>query len=145
MDAIAFNWLIAGTDAHAKNYSLLLGQNGVVRLAPFYDLASILPYPSVDMSKVKLAMKVGGEYRLRNIGLRHWQKLAAASRFDEAILIDRIRAMAQAMPDRAAAVREQIEGEGLSHVTIARVCKRLATRAAACQKILQLPSTVIPK
>lgn len=25
MDAIAFNWLIAGTDAHAKNYSLLIG------------------------------------------------------------------------------------------------------------------------
>jgi serine/threonine-protein kinase HipA len=60
LDAIAFNWLIAGTDAHAKNYSLLLGQNGVVRLAPLYDLASILPYPAVDMSKVKLAMKIGG-------------------------------------------------------------------------------------
>ena len=24
MDAVAFNWLIAGTDAHAKNYSLLI-------------------------------------------------------------------------------------------------------------------------
>jgi hypothetical protein len=24
VDAIAFNWLIAGTDAHAKNYALLL-------------------------------------------------------------------------------------------------------------------------
>ncbi len=141
VDAIAFNWLIAGTDAHAKNYSLLLGQNGVVRLAPFYDLASILPYPSVDMSKVKLAMKVGGEYRLRNIGLRHWQKLAAASRLDDARLIDRIRAMAEAMPDQAAAIQKQIEGEELSHVTITRVCKRLATRAVACQKILQLPSS----
>ena len=93
------------------------------------------------MSKVKLAMKIGGEYRLRNIGLRHWQKLAAALRLDDARLIDRIRAMAQAMPDRAAAVREQIEGEGLSHVTITRVCRRLTTRAVACQKILQLPSS----
>lgn len=141
LDAVAFNWLIAGTDAHAKNYSLLLGQNGVVRLAPFYDLASILPYPAVDMSKVKLAMKVGGEYRLRNIGLRHWQKLAAASRLDVARLIDRIRAMAEAIPDQAAANQKQIEGEGLSHVTITRVCKRLATRAVACQKLLQLSSS----
>ena len=138
VDAIAFNWLIAGTDAHAKNYSLLLGQNGVVRLAPLYDLASILPYPAVDTSNVKLAMKIGGEYRLRNIGLRHWQKLAAALRLDDARLIDRIRAMAQAMPDKAAAIQKQIEGEGLSHVTITRVCKRLATRAIACQKILQV-------
>ena len=138
LDAIAFNWLIAGTDAHAKNYSLLLGQNGVVRLAPLYDLASILPYPSVDISKVKLAMKIGGEYRLRNIGLRHWQKLATELRLDDAKLIDRIRRMAQALPDHASVVREQIEGEGLSHVTITRLCRRLKTRAVACQRLLQL-------
>ena len=143
VDAIAFNWLIAGTDAHAKNYSLLLGQNGVVRLAPLYDLASILPYPAVDTSKVKLAMKIGGEYRLRNIGLRHWQKLAAELRLDEEKLIDRIRAMAEAMPDQAEAIQKQIEGEGLSHVTITRVCRRIATRTVACQKMLQLPNSSV--
>ena len=143
VNAIAFNWLIAGTDAHAKNYSLLLGQNGVVRLAPLYDLASILPYPAVDTSKVKLAMKIGGEYRLRDIGLRHWQKLATELRLGEEKLIDRIRAMAQAMPDQAAAIQKQIEEEGLSHVTITRLCKRLATRAVACQKLLQLSSSSV--
>ncbi|MBW4026188.1 MAG: type II toxin-antitoxin system HipA family toxin [Acidobacteria bacterium] len=143
VDAIAFNWLIAGTDAHAKNYSLLLGQNGVVRLAPLYDLASILPYPAVDTSNVKLAMKIGGEYRLRNISLRHWQKLAIELRLDEATLIDRIKAMAQAIPDQAGAIQKQIEGEGLSHVTITRLCKRLATRAVACQKILQLSGSSV--
>jgi serine/threonine-protein kinase HipA len=42
-DALAWNWLIAGTDAHAKNYSLLLA-GGQVRLAPLYDIASALPY-----------------------------------------------------------------------------------------------------
>lgn len=39
---IGFNWLIAGTDAHAKNFSLLLSAPHV-RLAPLYDVASILP------------------------------------------------------------------------------------------------------
>src|SRR5665213_1908968 len=141
LDAIAFNWLIAGADAHAKNYSLLLGQNGVVRLAPLYDLASILPYPNVNLSKLKLAMKAGGEYRLRNIGLRHWQRLATELRLDDAKLIDRISAMAQAMPDQAAAIQEQIAGEGLSHVTITRLCKRLEMRAVACQKLLLLSSS----
>ena len=138
LDAVAFNWLIAGTDAHAKNYSLLLGENGVVRLAPFYDLASILPYPAVDLSKVKLAMKIGGEYRLRNIGLRHWQRLAAELRLDDANLIGRIRTMAQAIPDQATTTQAQIEGEGLSHMTITRLCRRLKTRAVACQRLLQL-------
>jgi serine/threonine-protein kinase HipA len=141
LDAIAFNWLIAGTDAHAKNYSLLLGQNGAVRLAPLYDLASILPYPTVDLGKVKLTMKIGGEYRLRNIGPRHWQRLAIELRLDDAKLIDRIRAMALAIPDQATAIQEQIEGEGLSHVTITRLCRRLKTRATACQRFLQLPSS----
>jgi serine/threonine-protein kinase HipA len=138
LDAIAFNWLIAGTDAHAKNYSLLLGQNGAVRLAPLYDLASILPYPAVDISKVKLAMKIGGEYRLRNIGLRHWQKLAAELRLDDVKLVDRFREMAHALPDQVTTIQRQVEGQGLSHVTIRRLCTGLKTRAAACQRILKL-------
>ena len=62
--ALGFNWLIAGTDAHAKNYSLLLGDPPIVRLAPLYDVASILPYDEFDLHKVKLAMKVGGKYKL---------------------------------------------------------------------------------
>jgi serine/threonine-protein kinase HipA len=49
VDAIIFNWLIAGTDAHAKNYALLLGGGGAVRLAPFHDLASILPYQTINL------------------------------------------------------------------------------------------------
>ena len=39
-----FNFLIGGTDAHAKNVSLLIAGRGQVRLAPCYDLISILPY-----------------------------------------------------------------------------------------------------
>ena len=125
VDAIAFNWLIAGTDAHAKNYSLLLGKGAGVRLAPIYDLASILPYRTVDLRRVKLAMKIGGEYRLRNIGLRHWQRLATELRLDQAAIIDRIRVMASALPDYATDIQKQIEGEGLSHTTITRLSERL--------------------
>jgi serine/threonine-protein kinase HipA len=137
VDAIAFNWLIAGTDAHAKNYSLLLGKGAGVRLAPIYDLASILPYRTVDLRKVKLAMKIGGEYRLMNIGLRHWQRLATELHLDEGTIIDRIRVMASTLPDHATDVQKQIEEEGLSHATITKLSERLKTRASACQKLLQ--------
>ena len=58
VDALLFTWIIAGPDAHAKNYSVLLDGNRA-RLAPLYDLASILPYGD-HVPKVKLAMKVGG-------------------------------------------------------------------------------------
>lgn len=143
LDGIAFNWLIAGTDAHAKNYSLLLGRNGVVRLAPFYDLASILPYPAVNMNKAKLAMKIGGEYRLRNIGLRNWQKLAAELRFEETKLIERVRTMARDLPDHVTTIQKQIEADGLSHTTITRLCEGLKARAVDCQRLLQIGSPAI--
>ena len=82
VEAIGFNWLIAGTDAHAKNYSLLLAGDPI-RLAPLYDVASILPYDQFDLHKVKLAMKVGGEYKLNQIGLRQWQKFGRDLRVDD--------------------------------------------------------------
>ena len=58
VDALAFNWLIGGTDAHAKNYSMLLG-GAQVRLAPLYDVASSLPYDDMFVPKLKMAMRIG--------------------------------------------------------------------------------------
>jgi serine/threonine-protein kinase HipA len=137
LDAIAFNWLIAGTDGHAKNYALLLGTEGAVRLAPFYDLASVLPYRSIDQRKAKLAMKIAGEYRLGNIATRHWRRLAAAVRVDEDVLIARIKAMATEFPDLIAKTRNQIEAEGLVHPTITALSKRIKARADSCLRILE--------
>jgi len=57
-DALALNWLIAGTDAHAKDFSILISVGAQVRLAPLYDIASILPYAQLDLSRAKLAMKI---------------------------------------------------------------------------------------
>lgn len=136
LDAVAFNWLIAGTDSHAKNYALLLGGLGAVRLAPFYDLASVLPYPSVNLTKAKLAMKIGGEYRLRNIRLRHWRRLAADVRVEEESLIDRVRAMATELPDLVDAIKKDVEAQGLTHPIIRTLALRLKTRAKSCHAIL---------
>jgi hypothetical protein len=76
VDALIWNWLIGGTDAHAKNYSLLMAGDQV-RLAPLYDIASALPY-GMHERKLRFAMKLGGDYRAprRTIGLatnqRRW-------------------------------------------------------------------------
>ena len=74
-DALVWNWLIAGTDAHAKNYSVLLSA-GQVRLAPLYDVASALPY-GTDERKLRLAMKLGDDYRLNDRRPTLWAKVAA--------------------------------------------------------------------
>jgi len=137
LDAIAFNWLIAGTDAHAKNYALLLGAQGAVRLAPVYDLASILPYQHVNPNKAKLAMKIGSEYRLSNIGLRHWRRLAADVRTDPDALVVRTALMAAGLPDWIATIQKEVEAEGLSHRTISSLARRLKSRAKLCQARLE--------
>ena len=83
VDAAIFNWMIGGSHAHAKNFSVLHAGGGQVRLAPIYDVASVLPYaPQVQFQDVKLAMKIGGEYRLSEIGLRHWERFADENRID---------------------------------------------------------------
>jgi serine/threonine-protein kinase HipA len=130
IDALIFNWLIGGTDAHAKNYSLLIGGGGMVRLAPLYDLASILAYPDFDPQKAKLAMKIGDQYRLRDIGLSDWKKLAANVRVDSDMIVERILAMARALPDRLSDEVKHMRDRGLSHEIVSRLAKVLPDRAA---------------
>lgn len=66
-DAMAFNVSVANTDAHAKNYSILLDAERA-ELAPLYDLGTHLPYSA--RGPLTSAMKVGEEYRLDRIGVR---------------------------------------------------------------------------
>ncbi|MDZ4091692.1 MAG: HipA domain-containing protein [Arthrobacter sp.] len=63
--AFVFNAVVGGTDAHAKNYSVLLSGRRA-RLAPLYDLATYAPYWDGE-SGIDLAMSVKGEYRLQRI------------------------------------------------------------------------------
>ncbi len=133
--ALGFNWLIAGTDAHAKNYSLLLSGPDV-RLAPLYDIASILPYEEVDLRKAKLAMKIGGEYKVSLIGLRQWQKFAREVRADVDQLVEALISMAKQLPDEVAAARSHAREEGLTNALVERLATQLIDRAHECQRLL---------
>ena len=133
--AMGFNWLIAGTDAHAKNFSLLLSAPHV-RLAPLYDVASILPYDEMDLKKAKLAMKVGGEYKLSHIGLRQWQKFAREVRLDADEMIELLTSMANQLPDEVNAVRLRAREQGLTNAIVERLATQLIARAGNCGKLL---------
>lgn len=74
---LAFNWIIAGTDAHSKNYSLLHARGSTMRLAPLYDLAAWLPYePDRKSRRTKLSMKIGNTYHLHSIDGAQWRRWA---------------------------------------------------------------------
>lgn len=98
--ATAFNWLVLGTDAHAKNYSLLLS-GAQVRLAPLYDIASAAPYDT-HPRKLRMAQKVGGEYRPTVITTRHWDRLAREVQVDPDRLGAELDSMIGALPDALA-------------------------------------------
>lgn len=115
VDALLFNWLIGGTDAHAKNYSLLIGSGGLVRMAPLYDLASIFAYPDLDRGRAKLAMKVADKYRLEDIRLRHWEKFAFELHLEPDAVIERARWLADALPDGMAQTAAEMRGKGIDH------------------------------
>lgn len=65
--AFVFNVVAGCTDAHAKNYSLML-DGASVSLAPLYDLASYAAYWDGE-ARLDSAMNVGGEYSLHRIGV----------------------------------------------------------------------------
>jgi serine/threonine-protein kinase HipA len=136
VEALAFNWLIAGTDGHSKNYSVLIGAGGNVRLAPLYDLASILPYADKGLHKVKLAMKLGGEYLIREIRLYHWKKMAAELRLDTDQLVQRVDSFAEQLPELANKIHQQLEKEGLKHHILTRLTETITERSKLCRKIL---------
>jgi serine/threonine-protein kinase HipA len=131
VDALAFNWIIAGTDAHAKNYSLLLaGQE--VRLAPLYDLASALPYDEMYLPRLRMAMRIGGEYRIAALGARHWRRLAEDNGLDPDATVARVDELAARAPEafKAAAV-DDADGD-----LAERLCQRIATHAERCRAAL---------
>jgi serine/threonine-protein kinase HipA len=132
LKATIFNWLIAGTDAHAKNYAILISGQNRRRLAPLYDLSSTLPYKQLDPKRLKLSMKIGGEYGLQAIGLRQWQKQAKALRLNEDRLLTMIRDMAERMPDEAASVVAGMKNQGLDHAILKGLKDTLAKRAKDC-------------
>lgn len=110
-EALALNWLLAGPDAHAKNYSLLLS-GSQVRLAPLYDVASALPYQDFHAPKFRMAMKLGGTYLAGRVGTKQWRTVAAQLSLAEDDVLNRVHRMATELPAamatavQAAPVRE---------------------------------------
>jgi serine/threonine-protein kinase HipA len=133
-EALIFNWLIAGTDAHAKNYSLLIAAGSQVRLAPLYDLASALPYPvQISPHKAKLAMKIGSKYRIKEIARRHWEATAKELKLPAGELVDRIISLAERLQDASVKVASSLRSEGIDHAVIGVLCDQLTARATECR------------
>ncbi len=135
IDALILAWLSGATDAHAKNFSLLIAPGAQVRLAPLYDFSSALPYPKqVDLRRANLAMKIGGSYRLREIGRRHWEKFARENRLRPEALEERVSQFLEELPQHCSDTANRLSGEGLTHPVVGKLVETISARVADCRK-----------
>ena len=135
--AIALNWVIAGTDAHARNFSFLIGAGGRAALAPLYDLASALPYPGHYAPRLKLAMKIGGEARVGYVQVRHWGRFAADVGLPPDEVLSICESLAAKIPDRCVDIARDARAEGVVHPIVDTLVARVATAARACLENLR--------
>ena len=136
-DALIWNWLIAGTDAHAKNYSLLLAGDQV-RLAPLYDIASALP-SGIHERKLKFAMKLGGDQRVllfQNI----WPEAAREMALDADALVGRVRELAALAADAFADAAKAPDVEALGRPLSTRLVDLVAVRSERCRRLVAGPA-----
>ncbi|HVA19038.1 MAG TPA: type II toxin-antitoxin system HipA family toxin [Solirubrobacteraceae bacterium] len=132
-DALIWNWLIGGTDAHAKNYSLLLSGNQV-RLAPLYDVASALPYGTHER-KLRFAMKIGGDYRVHP-QQNTWPAAARELHIGAEALLARVDELAAAAPHAFADACKSDTVVALGRELPGRLLDLIGDRASRCRKLI---------
>jgi serine/threonine-protein kinase HipA len=93
LDLIIFNVLACNTDAHAKNYSIMLRGNGA-SLAPMYDVMCGEVWENVTKNMVQ---KIGGTRLADQLMGRHWQQLARECGLNPGEVLDRVAGLAKSV------------------------------------------------
>ena len=134
MRSQALNFVVANTDAHGKNYSILYAQGGKFRLAPLYDVACLGAYAE-GRSSLELAMTVGGERLLKRIKPKHWTKVAVSSGYDPDRALAHVRDLLAKLPGMSLAIRAECIKQRLDLKLIDHVVDALWERARLLAEI----------
>lgn len=106
LDQVIFNILVANTDAHAKNYSLILPVGAAPRLAPLYDVSTVLSWPHVVKT---YAQTIDGKKRRPDmIAGRHWEAIAREIGYRPTDVKNRVQQIVDAMVANRARVTADV-------------------------------------
>lgn len=128
LDQVIFNILVANTDAHAKNYSLILPVGAAPRLAPLYDVSTVLSWPHVVKT---YAQSIDGKKRNPDmVAGRHWEAIARDVGYRPTDVKNRV----QQIVDALVANREKITAEvsalpGATKGYVAQTAEAIETNA----------------
>jgi serine/threonine-protein kinase HipA len=89
LDMVIFNVLACNSDAHAKNYSIMI-RAGNASLAPIYDVMCGEIWENVTKN---LAQKIAGASRGDQLKRTHWQQFARDCGLNPKQVIDRVDAL----------------------------------------------------
>ena len=104
LDLIVFNVLACNTDAHAKNYSIMLRGNGA-SLAPMYDVMCGEVWENVTKNMVQ---KIGGTSRADHLTGRHWHQFASECGLNPKQVLDRVAALAKSVIAEAGMAESEV-------------------------------------
>jgi serine/threonine-protein kinase HipA len=104
LDVVVLNVLVCNTDAHAKNYSIILRGNGA-SLAPMYDVMCGEVWENVTRS---LAQKIAGKNRGNHLSGRDWQQFARECGLNPKQVLDRVGTLAKSAIDAAGAAESEV-------------------------------------
>jgi serine/threonine-protein kinase HipA len=104
LDMVVFSVLACNTDAHAKNYSIMIRGNGA-SLAPMYDVICGEVWQTVTKN---FAQKIGGEGRGDNLTGSHWQTLARECSLNPKQVVDRVSTLANLVLAEAEAAATEV-------------------------------------
>lgn len=146
LQANMLNWLIGGTDAHAKNYSLLISAADEIRLAPLYDVSSQLPYP--ELVRQRASMKIGNHYEIARVGIADWRKVAVTIGVPEDKVLDTLSEVARSLPDHISTTRQQAIKDGLAKSVVTKLAEQLIAHVTVRASVIATdlePRTADPR
>jgi len=126
LDMVIFNVIACNTDAHAKNYSIMISAGGA-SLAPLYDVMCGEIWEHITKN---LAQKIAGKNRGDYLKGRHWQRFARECGLGAPQVLARVRTLtksAAAEAEAAAAAVAAMPAGG--HVTLDRTRNAIQQRA----------------
>jgi len=128
LDMVVLNALTCNTDAHAKNYAIMIRATGA-SLAPTYDVMCGEAWEHVTKN---LSQRIGGKSKLDDLNGGDWQRFARACGLNPKQVIDRVDVLAQSVIANAAAAEAEVAAMPAGgHEILARARAAVEGRANA--------------
>ena len=136
LDLVVLNVLCCNTDAHAKNYSIMIRGNGAT-LAPIYDIMCGEVWGNVTKN---LAQAVAGKSRGNDLNGRDWQRFARECGLNPRQVLDLVGTLAKsAIAETEAAASEVAAMPAGSHEILELTRHAVERRAGQLLAQLQEP------